>query len=118
MPRSTTPAATQAGEGRSSLRLFLRGSWLGGIHFQVAVIHIVDAHDVVLAEIAVGLHLDDLERHLPGVFEPMENADADVERLVLAQVHDFLSARDLVRVACNEPIHGTILESSPCTPSS
>src|SRR5712672_2457457 len=50
----------------------------------VAVGH---AHDVVLAEIRARLHLDELQRQLAGVFEPVFGPDRDVDGLVFANEH-------------------------------
>ena len=44
---------------------------------------ILDADDVVLAEIAAGLHLDQLQQDLAGIFQPVDGADRDVDRFVL-----------------------------------
>ena len=48
----------------------------------------VEPDDVVLAEIASGLDLDQLERDLAGIGEPVDRADRDIDRLVL--VHELL----------------------------
>ena len=45
-----------------------------------ASVDVVEAHDVVLAEIAADLHLDQLERDLAGIGEPMNAADRDIDR--------------------------------------
>ena len=49
------------------------------------VIVVLDAHDVVLAEIAAGLHLDQFEVDLAGIFEAMPRADWHVDRFILVQ---------------------------------
>src|SRR5690349_21809462 len=51
----------------------------------VASIRVVEAHDVVFAEIAARLHLDDLERHLARVLQAMPHAERNERRFVLAQ---------------------------------
>ena len=48
-------------------------------------IAILEPHDVVLPEIAARLHLDQVQRHLAGILEPVLRADRDVRRLVLGQ---------------------------------
>jgi hypothetical protein len=48
---------------------------------------VLDADDVVLAEIAAGLHLDQLQHDLARVFQPVDGADRDIDRFVL--VHDL-----------------------------
>ena len=54
----------------------------------LAQIVVLDADDVVFAEIAAGLHLDQFERNLARIFHAMRGADGNIDRLVL--VHDFL----------------------------
>src|SRR5262249_37228234 len=49
----------------------------------VPMIDIVQPDDVVLAEIAAGLHLDKLQRDLAGIGKTMNRADRYVDRLVL-----------------------------------
>jgi hypothetical protein len=51
------------------------------------LIIVLDADDVVLAEIAAGLDLDQLQYDLAGIFQPVDGADRDVDRFVL--VHDL-----------------------------
>ena len=49
------------------------------------VIVVLDAHDVVLAEIAAGLYLDQLKVDLARIFEAMPGTARNVDRLVLVQ---------------------------------
>lgn len=44
---------------------------------------VLEAHDIVLAEVAPGLHLDDLERDFAGVREAVRLAKRDVRALIL-----------------------------------
>src|SRR4051794_32055534 len=44
---------------------------------------ILKPHDIVLAEIASGLHLDQLQHDLAWIFEPVDCADRNIDRLVL-----------------------------------
>jgi len=49
----------------------------------LTLIDVLQPDDVVLAEIASGLHLDQLEWNLAGVGEAMHGADRDIDRFVL-----------------------------------
>ena len=48
-----------------------------------APVIILDADDVVLAEITAGLHLDQFQQILTGTFQPVDRADQDIDRLIL-----------------------------------
>jgi hypothetical protein len=48
---------------------------------------------IVLAEIAPGLDLDQLQQNLAGIFQPMDGADRDIDRFVL--VHDLVLAASI-----------------------
>src|ERR1044071_9568028 len=52
-------------------------------HRSFPSVGVVEALDVVLAEIAADLHFDQLERDFPRIGEPMHTADRNVDRLVL-----------------------------------
>ena len=54
--------------------------------FSAAVVNILDADDVVFAEIAAGLHLDQFEIDLAGVGQTMFAADRQVNRFVFVNV--------------------------------
>jgi organic radical activating enzyme len=45
---------------------------------------VLDPDNIVLAEIAAGLHLDQLQQNLAGIFQPVHGADRDIDLLVLA----------------------------------
>ena len=60
-----------------------------------ASIDVVEAHDVVLAEIAADLHLDQFERHLPGIAEPMNAADRDINGFVQGCLGTQIAIRNL-----------------------
>ena len=51
-----------------------------------AAIDVVQPHDVVLAEVAADLHLDQFERNLAGIGKPMNAPDGDIDRLVFVHV--------------------------------
>src|ERR1700730_17586592 len=46
----------------------------------------LDADDIVLAEVASGLDLEELQQNLAGIFQPVHCADRDIDRFVL--MHD------------------------------
>ena len=50
-----------------------------------APIVILDTDDIVLAEIAAGLDLDQLQQNLAGILQPVDGADRDIDRFVLVQ---------------------------------
>src|ERR1700719_2357182 len=64
---------------------------------------------IVLAEIAPGLHLDQVQRDLAWIFEPMRGADRDVGRLVLGQHHLLVAAADLRRALDDDPMLGPMM---------
>src|SRR6202171_26228 len=72
-------------------------------------IGIVEAHDVVFAEVRARLHLDDLEGHLPGVLEPVAHAERDERRFVFAQEKLLVAARDERRAAHDDPVFGAVV---------
>jgi len=51
------------------------------------LIIVLDADDIVLAEVASGLDLDELQQNLAGIFQPVHGADRDIDRFVL--MHDL-----------------------------
>jgi hypothetical protein len=51
---------------------------------------VLEAYDVVLAQVAAGLHLDQLEIDLDGIGQPVTGADRQVDRSVL--VHEVFIA--------------------------
>jgi hypothetical protein len=59
-----------------------------------APIIILDTDDVVLAKIAAGLHLDQFQQNLAGIFQPVDRADRNIDRLVLVHGLDELIDRD------------------------
>ncbi len=71
-----------------------------------APIIILDADDVVLAEIAAGLNLDQFQQNLAGIFQPMDRADRDMDRLVLMHGLDEFIDRYARRAAHDDPVLG------------
>jgi hypothetical protein len=57
------------------------------------VIVVLDRHDIVLAEIAAGLHLDRLEIDLAGIFQTMRGAARRVNQFVLATASALVADR-------------------------
>ena len=59
------------------------------------VIDVVDSDDVVLAEIAAGLNLDQLHVDLAWIGEAVRRANRQVDRFVLVHERHFVIKRDL-----------------------
>src|ERR1700674_5642699 len=70
------------------------------------VIVVLEAHDVVLAEIAAGLYLDQFKVDLAGIFEAMPGPVWHVERLVLVQERDVVPDRHPRGAAHDHPVLG------------
>src|ERR1700722_18773490 len=78
---------------------------------------VVEAHDVVFAEIGAGLHLDHLQRHLAWVLETVSSAKRDIGRLVFGDDKALFTARDECRTAYDDPVFGAVmvhLQRQPC----
>src|ERR1700730_11290883 len=71
-----------------------------------APVIVLDADDVVLAEIAAGLDLDQLQLNLAGVFQSMGGADRDVDRFVLVNDLDQFIAGDMRSASHHDPVFG------------
>src|SRR5207253_10001619 len=76
---------------------------------RAAAVGIVDAHDVVLAQVAAGLDLDDFQRELSRVFQAMQHAERNEGGLVLAEQELLLAARDQRRAADHHPVLGAVV---------
>jgi len=74
-----------------------------------APIIILDAHDVVLAEITAGLNLDQFQQNLAGIFQPVDRADRDMDRFVLVHGLDEFIDRYARRAAHDDPVLGTVM---------
>src|SRR5215469_9427954 len=70
---------------------------------------VFEPDNVVLAEIAAGLHFDQVQRLSADVLEPMHSAQRDVDRHVLAQHDRILIARDPRRAAHPHPVLGALV---------
>lgn len=74
-----------------------------------ASVGVLEADDVVLAEVRARLDLDQFERDLAGVRQTVGRAERDVGRLVLGQ-HDLLVAvRDHRRALHDDPVFGAMV---------
>src|SRR6185437_1621016 len=71
-------------------------------------VDIVEPHDVVFAEIASGLHLDQFEWDFSLVREPVDAADRDEDRLILMHSPRILVDRDFRGAAHHDPVLGTV----------
>ena len=74
------------------------------------VIIVLDADDIIFAEIAAGLHLDQFEIDLAGIFQPMPDADRHIDRIrfhaaILLSVAD----RHPRRAAHHDPVLGAMM---------
>src|ERR1700722_10614105 len=73
------------------------------------VIDVVDSDDVVLAEIAAGLNLDQLDVDLAWIGEPVRRANRQVDRFVLVNERHSLVERDLGGAAHDHPVLGAVV---------
>ena len=78
----------------------------GGLAPAVAVL---EADDVVFAEIAARLHLDQVQRDLAGILQPVRGAERDVGRLVLGQHHLLVAAADFGGALHDDPMLGAVM---------
>jgi hypothetical protein len=73
-----------------------------------STILVVEANDIILAEITADLNFDQFEGYLAGVSETMNAADRDICRLVLVDDADFVSNLNLGRTSDHHPVLGTM----------
>ena len=73
------------------------------------MIVVLEAHDVVLAEIAAGLYLDQFKVDLARIFEAMPGPAWHVERLVLVQESDVVADRHPRGAAHDHPVLGAVM---------
>jgi hypothetical protein len=59
------------------------------------VIDVIEPHDVILAQIAAHLHLDQLQRDFPRIGEAMDCTDRHVDRFIFVDQSHLLADRDL-----------------------
>src|SRR5215469_11312317 len=75
----------------------------------LAAVAILEAHDVVLAEIGARLHLDDLECNGARILDAVLHPDRDVSRLVLLEEKHLLAAGDTRRAGDDDPMLGAVV---------
>src|SRR5688572_14163036 len=75
----------------------------------VPSVRILEADDIVLAEVGARLHFNQLERHLAGILEPVARAEWNVGRLVFGKQERFLAARDLGSAYHDDPVLGAMV---------
>src|ERR1700712_1452811 len=102
--RSSNMSGYAAPGGRGALGACKVRAISGG-----TAIGILEADDVVLAEIGTGLHLDDLERQLPRVRQAVRLAQRDVGALVLGEDRLAVAAGDLGRALHHDPVFGSVV---------
>src|SRR3984957_8270954 len=73
------------------------------------VIDVVNSDDVVLAEIAACLNLNQLDVDLAWIGEPVRRANRQVDRLVLVNERHFFVERDLGGAAHDHPVLGAVV---------
>src|SRR3954471_5665088 len=78
-------------------------------HRSRAAIIILDPDDVVLAQIAAGLHLDQFKRNLPGVFHTVGCTDWDVYRFVLVNGLDEVVYGYARSASHHDPVLGSMV---------
>src|SRR3954464_13171078 len=73
-----------------------------------APVDVVEAYDVVLAEIAADLYLDQFKPNLAGVGEPVDAPDRDVDGFVFVHAALVGAERHLGRSLDHDPMLGTV----------
>src|SRR5580704_10082114 len=93
------------GDGRVTL---LDSRFRGNKRGLVTAVLVGETDDVVFAEIAADLNLDQFERYRAGIGKAMHTADRDIDRLVFMNGADFRSDGDFGRPAHHDPMFGTV----------
>ena len=75
----------------------------------MALVVVLEAHDVILAQVAAGLHFNQVKRRIADVFEAMLFPDGDVGGLVFVQQQGFLAASHLSLAGNHDPVFGAVL---------
>src|ERR1043166_7577477 len=75
----------------------------------VALVNIVQPDDVVLAEVASGLDLDQFEGNLAGIGEAVSRADRDIRRLVLMEYFFDPANRPFRGSTYHDPVLGAVM---------
>src|SRR5258708_39801735 len=74
-----------------------------------SAIVVLDPHDIVLAKIAAGLDLDQLQVDLAGILQAMLRSDRDIDRFVLVYGFGLFSDHDPGRAAADTPVLGAVV---------
>ena len=69
-----------------------------------AIIGVLEADDIILAEIDADLNLDQFERDEAGIGEAVHGADRDVGRFILVQDARFVIDGDLAGALYDDPV--------------
>src|SRR5690606_37646149 len=91
---------TMAGAGPASLSVFVQCD---------PAVDVFQTLDVVLAQIATGLHLDQLQRNLAGVAQAMNRRHRDEGRLILREQEGLLVTGDLGGAGHHNPVLGAMV---------
>ena len=73
------------------------------------MVDVVGAQDVVLAEIAADLDLDDLDRHFPRILQAVPLRREDVDALVFADEFLDVADHDFRGALHNDPVLGAVM---------
>src|SRR5207342_3902917 len=74
-----------------------------------ASVHVLEADDVVLAQIAARLHLDQFQRHHARILEAVLHAQRDVGALVLREDDRLVATRDAAGATDHDPVLGAVV---------
>ncbi len=74
-----------------------------------AAVDVFEADDVVFAQVATGLHFDQLQRYLAGVGQAVHGGHRQVGGLVLGQQEDLVVTGDLGGPGDHDPVLGTVV---------
>src|SRR5438477_7595092 len=83
--------------------------WTCIARFSVPPVGVLEAHDVVLAEIGARLHLDEMERDLAGILQPVADAERNIGRLVLVEQDLLAAPHHLGGARDDDPVLGAVM---------
>src|SRR6478735_2309456 len=112
--KSLTSAVSRCSAvSRNAARIFSRKSFMfrfaSSDELGCAAVSVLEADDVVFAEVAAGLDFDDFERNRAGVAQAVRFAQRNVGRLILGQQHGLVAASDFSRAAHDDPVLGAVM---------
>src|SRR5690606_883704 len=70
---------------------------------------VVEADDVVLAEVGTALHLDDVQLHLAGVLQAVDDPEGNIGGLVLGEQQFLVAAGHQGGAAHHDPVLGAVV---------